>query len=153
MKKKAFVKSLLILLPVLAVGLATTGDSVIVFDAAAGITTYYSYFDLIPVTSLQNLPPLAGLLSAVCCICAVVYLIKKKQWSLKGVVGTALAAATAAVIPVMVQGTVKVVPNVGLPVFMLIEYLVACHFLNGIPCGQFIDKCGRKCHIAPPFLE
>ena len=71
MKKKALVKSLLILLPVLAVGLATTMDSVIVFDAAAGITSYYSYFDLIPVTSLQNLPPLAGLLCAVCGICAV----------------------------------------------------------------------------------
>ena len=130
MKKKALVKSLLILLPVLAVGLATTMDSVIVFDAAAGITSYYSYFDLIPVTSLQNLPPLAGLLCAVCGICAVVYLVRKKIWSLKAVVITSLAAATAAVIPVMIQGDVKVVPNVGLPIIMTVEYLVSCHFLK-----------------------
>ena len=130
MKKKALVKSLLILLPVLAVGLATTMDSVIVFDAAAGITSYYTYFDLIPVTSLQNLPPLAGLLCAVCGICAVVYLVRKKTWSLKAVVITSLAAATAAVIPVMIQGDVKVVPNVGLPIIMTVEYLVSCHFLK-----------------------
>ena len=130
MKKKALVKSLLILLPVLAVGLATTMDSVIVFDAAAGITSYYSYFDLIPVTSLQNLPPLAGLLCAVCGICAVVYLVRKKTWSLKAVVITSLAAATAAVIPVMIQGDVKVVPNVGLPIIMTVEYLVSCYFLK-----------------------
>ena len=130
MKKKALVKSLLILLPVLAVGLATTMDSVIVFDAAAGITSYYSYFDLIPVTSLQNLPPLAGLLCAVCGIYAVVYLVRKKTWSLKAVVITSLAAATAAVIPVMIQGDVKVVPNVGLPIIMTVEYLVSCHFLK-----------------------
>ena len=130
MKKKALVKSLLILLPVLAVGLATTMDSVIVFDAAAGITSYYSYFDLVPVTSIQNLPPLAGLLCVVCGICAVVFLIQKKQWSLKGVVITSLAAATAAVIPVMIQGDVKVVPNVGLPIIMTVEYLVSCYFLK-----------------------
>ena len=130
MKKKALVKRLLILLPVLAVGLATTMDSVIVFDAAAGITSYYSYFDLIPVTSLQNLPPLAGLLCAVCGICAVVYLVRKKTWSLKAVVITSLAAATTAVIPVMIQGDVKVVPNVGLPIIMTVEYLVSCHFLK-----------------------
>ena len=62
MKKRAILKSLLILLPILAVGLATTGDSVLVFDAQSGVTEYYSYFDLIPDTGLQMLPPLAAML-------------------------------------------------------------------------------------------
>ena len=128
MKKKVLLRSLLILLPVLAVGLATTGDSVIVFDSQTGMTSYYSYFALIPVTNLQILPPLAGILSAASGICAAVYLAKKTEWSLKGMVGTSFAAATAAVIPVMIQGAVKVVPNVGLPILMIIMCLIAYHF-------------------------
>ena len=130
MKKKALVKSLLILLPVLAVGLATTGDSVIVFDAAAGITEYYSYFDLVPVTSLQILPPLAALLSIASGICAVVYLAKKKQGALKGIVATSFIAATAAGFPVILQSAVKVVPNVGLPLLMFLQCLIAYYFLK-----------------------
>ena len=130
MKKKALLKSLLILLPILAVGLATTKDSVIAFDAAAGITEYYSYFDLIPGSDLQMLPPVAALLSAVCGICAAIYMARKKESMLKNMVGASFAAATVAVIPVLVQSRLKVVPNVGLPILMIVECLVAYHFLK-----------------------
>ena len=42
MKKLDWKKIMLILMPVLSVGLATTMDSVMVFDCAAGPTEYYS---------------------------------------------------------------------------------------------------------------
>ena len=130
MKKQTLVKSLLILLPILAVGLATTRDSVIVFNTATGVTEYYSYFDLAPLSNLQMLPPLAAMLSLVSGVCAAVWLATKKEWSLKGIFGTSFAAATAAGIPVMIQETVRMVPNVALPIFMIVQCLVAYHFIK-----------------------
>ena len=124
MKKQTLMKALLILLPILAVGLATTTDSVTVFDSVAGTTEYYSYFDLIPVEGLQMLPPFAATLSLISGILAAVYLAKKSLRCLKGAGYTAFAAAVAACIPVMIRGEVLVVPNVGLPIFMIGQYLV-----------------------------
>ena len=131
MKKQTLVKSLLILLPVLAVGLATTRDSVIVFDSVTGVTEYYSYFDLAPVSDLQMLPPLAAMLSLVSGVCAAIWLVTKKKWSLKGIFGTSFAAATVAGIPVMICSAVQMVPNVALPIFMIIQCLVASHLQKG----------------------
>ncbi len=125
MKKQTLIKSLLVLLPVLAVGLATTTDSVTVFDTLAGTTEYYSYFDPIPVTSLQMLPPLAATLCVISGILAAVYLGKKSMRCLKASGYVAFAAAAVASIPIMVRGDVLVIPNMGLAVFMLIHYLVA----------------------------
>lgn len=130
MKKQAIVKSLLILLPILAVGLATAGDSVIVFDSVSGATEYYSYFDLIPVENVRTLPALAAMLSLLSGVLAAVWMVKKKEWCLKGIVGVAMASACAAVIPTVQQATFKAVPNVGLPIFMIINCLVAYHFVK-----------------------
>ena len=143
MKKQTLVKSLLILLPILAVGLATTRDSVIVFDTATGVTEYYSYFDLAPLEKLQMLPPLAAMLSFASGICAAVWLATKKDWSLKGIFGTSFAAATAAGIPVMIQETVRMVPNVGLPIFMIIQCLIAYHYIKH-PAEAEDKKAPRK---------
>ena len=54
MKKKVLLQSLLIVLPILAVGLATTTNSVTVFNTLTGETQYYSYFDVLPVTNLPG---------------------------------------------------------------------------------------------------
>ena len=125
MKKQAILKSLLILLPVLAVGLATTADSVTVFDSATGTLAYFSYFDLLPYGALQLITPLAAGLSILTGILAAVYLGKKSQKCLKGVMILSMAAAIVAVVPILLPSDVKIVPNVGLPVFMLLEYAFA----------------------------
>lgn len=125
MKKQTLLKSVLILLPVLAVGLATTTDSVMVFDPAAGTTEYFSYFDLLPYGAFQLITPLAAVLSALSGILAAVYLGKKREKSLKGVMILSMAAAIVAVVPILLSGDVKIVPNVGLPIFMLLEYAFA----------------------------
>ena len=123
--KKTLMKSLLFLLPVLAVGLATTGDSVVLFDPATGVTEYYSYFDLLPNENAQMVTPLAALLTVLTGILAAVYLGKKSPKCLKGVRNVAMVAAIVAVAPVLLPGDVKIVPNVGLPILMLMEYAVA----------------------------
>ena len=125
MKKQALLKAFLLLLPILAVGLATTVDSVTVFDSVTGETQYYSYFDLLPVENQQIVTPLAAILSLVSGLLAAVYLAAKKPWSLKGTGYTAFAAAIMAVIPILIRGDMLVIPNVGLPIFMLAEYVVS----------------------------
>ncbi len=125
MNKKKFLDILLILMPILAVGLATTVDSVTVFDTATGQTEYYSYFDILPVTNLQMIPALAAMLSGLSGILAAVYLAKKNVGMRKASGWCAMGAACAAAIPTVVRGSVLVIPNVALPIFMLIQYLVA----------------------------
>ena len=125
MKKLDWKKIMLILLPVLSVGLATTMDSVMVFDAAAGITEYYSYFALIPNINYAILMPLAGILSAVCGILAAVMLVKKNNRLLKGIWICAFCAASCAAAPILLKGDVVVFPNVGLPIFMMLDCLVS----------------------------
>lgn len=142
MKKKAILKSLLILLPVLAVGLATAMDSVVVFDSQTGVTQYFSYFATEPVAQVQMLLPLAAMLCLVSGVCGAVYLVKKKEWSLKAIVWTSLIAACAASVPTVTQGDVKVVANVGFPIFMVIDWLVASYIQKNP--DQFAEKKTKK---------
>ncbi len=130
MKKLDWKKVALFLLPILAVGLATTMDSVMVFDAAADTTEYYSYFDLIPNNNMAILMPLAAILSLICGILAAVLIVKKNPKLLKGIVGCAFCAATFAILPIMLKGEVIVFPNVGLPIFMMVDCLVAYTMLK-----------------------
>ena len=131
MKKQTLIRSLLILLPVLAVGLATTTDSVTVFATVTGTTEYYSYFDPASAANLQMLLPLAATMCLVSGILAAVYLGKKSMRCLKISGYVAFAAAAVASIPIMVRGEVLVIPNMGVPVFMLLHYVVAYFFAKG----------------------
>ena len=125
MKKLDWKKIMLVLLPVLSVGLATTMDSVMVFDAAAGTTLYYSYFALIPDIDFAILMPLAGILSALAGILAGIMLVKKNHKLLKGIVVCTFCAASCAAAPILLKGDVVVFPNVGLPIFMMLDCLVS----------------------------
>lgn len=125
MKKETLMKILLILVPILAVGLATTNDSVMVFDSQAGTTEYYSYFTALPVGSFQMITPLAAILSLVSGLLAAVYVAGKKEKVLKGIMGVSFCAATAAALPILLSGDVKIVPNVGLPIFMFVQMFLA----------------------------
>ena len=71
--------------------------------------------------------PLAGILSLVSGVFGAVYFAKKKDWSLTAIVWTSLIAACAAAVPTVMQGDVKVVANVGLPIFMVANWLVASY--------------------------
>ena len=130
MKKINWKNVILILMPVLAVGLATTTDSVMVFDSAAGTTEYYSYFDLIPDSNFAIAMPLAAILSLVSGILAAIMIVKKNPKMLKGIAGCSFVAATVAVLPILLKGEVVVFPNVGLPIFMMVDWLVAYMMLK-----------------------
>ncbi len=130
MKKQTILRVLLVLLPVLAVGLATTVDSVMVYDAQAGTTAYYSYFDVLPVEAFQVVPALAAMLGIVSGVLGAVYMAKRKEALLKAMTAVSFAAATVAVLPIVFRGEVLVVPNVGVPVFLIGQCLLAYYLLK-----------------------
>ncbi len=118
MKKKLLMKVFLPLLPAMAVLLATTGDSVAVYDIPAGTVRVYSYFSILPVANLQMITPLAAMLAVAALIMALVYVFAHKQWCIRGVFYTACASTCAAAYPNLVRGDIMVVPNVVFPILM-----------------------------------
>lgn len=136
MKKRALFQSLLILFPVLAVGLATTPDSVTVFDTVSSQTRYYSYFDVLPITNLQMIPPMAALCALFSGIFAAVYLGKKNRRMLKAAGYAAAASACLAAIPTVMREAVLVIPNVALPIFMALQYICCSSMSKMEPVAQ-----------------
>ena len=118
MKKKTLMKVFLALLPAMAVLLATTKDSVKVFDTTAGTVEAYSYFDLMPVQNMQMLTPLAAMLAVAALAMALIYIAAGKRWCAGGIFYTACASTCAAAVPNMLRREVMVMPNVLLPVLM-----------------------------------
>lgn len=120
MKKKVLMKVFLALLPAMAVLLATTGDSVKVYDLSAGTVQTCSYFSILPVAELKMVTPLAAMLAVVALVLALVYVIAGKQWCIQGVFYTACASTCVAAIPNVIRGDVMVLPNVMFPVLMAV---------------------------------
>lgn len=119
MNKTIMQKLFLILLPVCAVGLASAGDSVTVFDPATQTTVYGAYFDLIPESgNYQILPPLAGTLAVACVVLGISYMVKAKPGLLKGILWVGILSAAAAALPIALRGDIIVVPNVLFPILM-----------------------------------
>ena len=125
MKKKVLMKVFLVLLPAMAVLLATTGDSVKVYDIPAGTVQNYSYFDILPVQNMQMITPLAAMLAVVALVLALCYIIAGKSWCIRGVLYTACASTCVAVFPNLLRQDVMVMPNVLLPILMAILAVLA----------------------------
>ena len=143
MKKQTLLRIFLILMPVLAVGLATTGDSVSVFDTQTKVMTYYSYFDILPVNGLQIVPAAAAIACLVSGIFAAVYMVKKQEKQLKIIRGLAIAAATLGVLPILIRGSVLVIPNVGVAIFMAVQWVLA-YFAGKKPAQTDKPAVGRR---------
>ena len=123
--KKIMTKILLAVLPVLAVVLATTGDSVKIINRTTGEIAAASYFELLPEGTLQMAPHLAGICAAVTVLLIVVFLVNKNQKMLKGAKWCSFTGALFAVLPMFVkEGETLMLPNVGVPLFLMIEFFV-----------------------------
>ena len=124
MKKQYILKAILILLPVLAVGLAMKGDSVMLIDSVTGVTQTYSYFDLVPGAAFPVAAPLAGLTAIVSGGCAMIYLFARRRSVLEVIRWTAFAGACVAVVPIVARGEVVMVPSVAVPILLLAEFVL-----------------------------
>jgi hypothetical protein len=119
-KKKVLMKVFLPLLPAMAALLATTGDSVTVYNIPAGTVHKFSYFSLAPASNLQICALLAAVLAVVALVLALAYVKAGKQWCLKGVFYTACASTCAAACPPLIRGDMIVVPNALFPILMAV---------------------------------
>jgi len=119
-KKKVLMKVFLVLLPAMAVLLATTRDSVKVYDVSAGTVEAYSYFSVLPVQNMSMITVLAAMLAVVALVLALAFVITNKPGCLKGVFYTACASTCAAAAPNLLRQAVMVVPNVMLPILMAV---------------------------------
>ena len=143
MNKTIFQKLFLILLPVAAVGLATTANSVTVFDPATGVTTIGSYFDLIPEAgNCQILPPLAACLAVVNVVTAILYMVYGSAGYLKGILWVGLISACASALPIALNRSIMVLPNVVLPILMCIHAGLA--FMMGKNPQEKKPNTGRR---------
>ena len=127
MKKKMLWNIFLILLPVAAMGLATTVNSVTLYNTVTQETTYQSYLDLGPVGSLQMAPVLAVFLCLVSAVLAAIFAVKEKKGVLKAVKYVALGASIAAVLPIYIQSEVRMIPSVLLPILMMLQWGMAAY--------------------------
>ena len=125
MYQKVLTKVFLPLLPAMAVLLATTGDSVTVFNVPAGTVETYSFFPAQIVSGLQLCTVLAAILAVIAVIFALIFVVSGKSWSVHGVFYTACVSTFASACPVLVRGDVVVVPHVVFPVLMAVVCILA----------------------------
>lgn len=123
MKKTNIMIAVLLLLPLIVVGIASSPSSVIVFDGQT--TTTISYLQTVPGSIHGWCAPVAALLNYLIFGLAVFYALLKKKWALKGIRVLSFVAACIAVMPVLAQTEIKIIPNAFVAIFLLIESLVA----------------------------
>ena len=125
MNRNKVMKFFMIMLPPMAFGLATTMDSLMVYDTVSGVTSYYSYFQQVPGVPMALLAAVGGVMCIPVFILAVVAAVKEKPWVLAAVKWLSFGSACCAVAPILLRGEVMVVPNVTLPLLMMVEFAVA----------------------------
>lgn len=123
MKKQKWMKLVLLALPLLVVLVASGPSGVTVFDGEN--MAYYSWHQLVPKSDLGWCAPMAVVMNYAVFALAVLYFLKKKSWCLTGIFYIAFAAACVAVLPIVVQSDIKVVPNVMGVIFLGAESLMA----------------------------
>ena len=121
MKKETLLKIVFVLLPVLAVSLAMSGNSVMFYDPAVGEAAYYSYFDLNATGPMPLAAPMAGICAIICGTSAIIYFAAGKLGALSVVKWAAFFGACVAVLPVIAREDVKLVPSVGVPLLLMAE--------------------------------
>lgn len=126
MSKKNYWSIALVLLPLIAVVLAGMPNAVTVYEKTgtdAAVTC--SFFTLIEDVSTGVCLPYAGIFGALCFGLAVIYLVRKNAGMLKWILGSAFVSVTLAVVPILAESEVVLLPNMLIPVLMGVEALLA----------------------------
>ena len=137
MKKLKF-NYLLALLPLAMVLIASGPSGVTVFDGTN--TAYYSWHQMVQKSSFGWCAPMAVVMNYVVFALAVIYLLKKKSWCLTVIYYLAFAAGCVAVLPIVIQSDIKVIPNVMGVIVLMSESLAAKLVMKKLP----EEKTGNK---------
>ena len=131
MKKPNWTQILFLLLPAVALFVAAMPTAVRIYpltpDVAENATAVScSYFTLIEGVTGAIALPLAGLCAGITMMLAGIWLVNHKPGLVKGIVVTSIAGAVLAVVPILVKNTeILILPNVLVPVVLLVVYVMA----------------------------
>ena len=127
MDQKKITNMLLVILPLVAVVLAGMANAVTVcvVSETETVTTCCSFFTLVEDVQLAICLPVAGLCGAVVFGMAVLYLVKKTTFWLTGITVTAAASMTLAVLPIVYRTGTYLLPNMWVPILMMVEAMIA----------------------------
>ena len=112
-------------MPAAAIAVASGNKSVRIIDRTAGVETYQSYFDLLPESCFQISTILAMGLAIFALIFGIVYVVKKDPKWFKAIYLLTFASVFAAEIPTLMQGELLVLPNVLVPVLLIVDCVLA----------------------------
>lgn len=139
MKNKAMWSIVLILLPLVALGLAAMPDSVTVLVSEGEMQTL-SYFGTLQDGSRPTGLAFAGLLCIVTAAAAMIGAVSKKEFWLSGVVWISMGAAILSVLPLLLRSSPPVLPNVVVAILLCTESMTAYLCRN---------KMGKDANSAP----
>ena len=125
MKKETILNALFIGLPAAAIVLASGNKSVRIYDRAADVSTYQSYFNLLPENCFQISTILAMGLAIFALIFGIVYVVSKDVKWFKSIYLLTFASVFAAEIPTLMQNELLVLPNVLVPVLLIADCAIA----------------------------
>ena len=125
MNKEKVINALYIGLPAAAIAVASGNKSVRIIDRIAGVETYQSYFDLLPESCFQISTILAMGLAIFALIFGIVYVVKKDPKWFKSIYLLTFASVFAAEIPTLMQSELLVLPNVLVPVLLIVDCVLA----------------------------
>lgn len=131
MKKERIFNLALILLPVVAVGIACTPNSILLYDAEKDAAAYTTFLALLPEGTLRIAPVLALLLSSISAGFAISFVLGRKQGFLKAIQVLSFLAVTAAVVPILMQTQVRVLPNMWVPLLMAGQWILTAVYRAG----------------------
>ena len=145
MDQKKMINILLVILPLVAVVLAGMANSVTVcaVTETETLVTYCSFFTLVEGVQLAICLPVAGLCGALVFGMAVIYLVKKTAFWLTGISVASFASLTLAVLPIVYRADTYLIPNMLVPILMLVEAMIAYGVLK-TPAQQEEKKTKAK---------
>ena len=145
MDKRKILVILLFVLPLLVVLIANGAKGVMMFDGEE--VTYYPWIQPLSESTVGWCAPVAALMNYVLFALAVVYGLKKKEWSVKGIRNIALIAGTLAVLPNLIRSDVMVVPNVFGAITLFADALVAHILVKDLAKGEKADSPRKTRHL------
>ena len=145
MDKRKMLVILLFVLPLLVVLIANGAKGVMMFDGEE--VTYYPWIQPLSESTVGWCAPVAALMNYVLFALAVVYGLKKKEWSVKEIRNIALIAGTLAVLPNLIRSDVMVVPNVFGAITLFADALVAHILVKDLAKGEKADSPRKTRHL------
>ena len=125
MKKQTLILIALILIPLIAVAIAISPGSVMVFQNQT--LTTMSFAEPLEEVDFGWCAPVALILTYVLFAAVVIYALTKKQTVLKIVRGVGFVAMTLVALPIIVRSEVLIVPNAFVGMLLAAHWLIS-HF-------------------------